>query len=162
MKREKKGRTESNVCRKAKTWIPSPFAPQKPLPFLHDHHKLRSPPHNCAALPDIIDSLAVDTVRSEARHGQLLWCTGIGAMRLRSSRVPQILVCYLSRRRCARAGRPHTLLEAFSGLQIGHRVTHVLSIKRFCSGHLLRLVCATAFWSLSDTRVSSSQLQSEI
>ena len=36
----KNGRTESNVCRKAKTWILSPFVPKGSV-VSHDHHKPR-------------------------------------------------------------------------------------------------------------------------
>ena len=54
----KNGRTESNVCRKAKTWIPSPFVPNRLSFFSTTSTDPDHPPQNFAALQRIIDSLA--------------------------------------------------------------------------------------------------------
>ena len=51
-KGQKKGRTESNVSRKAKTWIPSPFVPKRLCRFYSTTTNPGHPPQNLCSSPE--------------------------------------------------------------------------------------------------------------
>ena len=62
---QKNGRTESNVSRKAKTWIPSPFVPKDSVVFSRPPQTPTIHTRTCAAPHIIVDSPAVHAVHLE-------------------------------------------------------------------------------------------------